>query len=69
MFRNTTNSPEGMNQWYFKIFIMHFLYFLLTAKIKIKQGQCKAWRIPSPKNLTFDLECSQGCYAVKKLNK
>jgi hypothetical protein len=25
---------------------------------KVKQGQCKAWRIPSPKNLTvtFDLE-------------
>ena len=23
---------------------------------KKNQGQCKAWCIPSPKNLTFDLE-------------
>jgi hypothetical protein len=27
-----------------------------VVKNKIKQGQHKAWCIPSPKNLTFDLE-------------
>jgi len=35
---------------------------------KYKQGQRKAWRIPSPKHLTFDLENQKGFRFSKGLS-
>jgi hypothetical protein len=35
---------------------MKLRYYQKKYKQKVKQGQCKAWHIPLPKNLTFDLE-------------
>jgi hypothetical protein len=35
---------------------MQVIFMGSSCESQIKQGQRKVWRIPSPKNLTFDLE-------------